>query len=89
MPRYTQRIRLEKHVEIEAKNAAEANSKLMDIVHDAEFASGFDNGDGYHEFTDEPITCPECDGAGVLEPDDAPDVTCPKCNGDGEIPFPG
>lgn len=85
MPTYTQTVRFEKEFCIQAKNAAEANQKLQDLVDQVEFDADV-RSDGWHIFEDDPIDCPKCGGLGVVGEDE---VRCDRCSGDGSIPFPG
>lgn len=32
--------------------------------------------------------CPDCDGAGEIEPEDFPPHKCERCDGEGEVEIP-
>ncbi len=87
MPKYQQTVTYYKRYEIEAKNAAEANEKMDDLVSETEFGDDLQN-DGYEIFEDEPVECPQCKGTGQIGEEDD-EKECPKCKGDGSIPFEG
>lgn len=81
MPSYKQTVKFERVFHILAKDAAEANEKLENAVREIEWDSDVES-QGFYEFEDEPVECPECKGD--CEVDEKP---CVKCNGEGSIPF--
>lgn len=83
MPQYKETVKFYKSFVIEAKDAAEANEKLEELVGDVEFSADVEN-DGYTVFEDEPVECPKCKGSGTVGDDEQ---TCDRCNGDGSVPF--
>jgi len=83
MNTYKQTVKFERHFEIQARSAEEANAKLMELVHDCEFGGDVEH-QGYYDFEDEPVECPECKGACVIGEQEE---TCKRCNGDGVIAF--
>lgn len=87
MQEYRQRLQFTRDIVIKAKDAAEANAKLEEIINDIEFSSSVDC-DGYQEFEDEPVECPECKGNGVTGDVDGEDEQeCKNCKGEGSVPF--
>lgn len=88
MRKYTQKIQFERHFEIEANSAEEANGKLLDMIHESEFHGDVQNC-GYFEFEDDPVCCPKCDGVGLIYSDKEDDegMICATCRGEGTIPF--
>lgn len=85
MPEYSQTVQFEREFRITAKNAKEANDKLGDLIRQAEWDASIEN-QGYYDFEDEPVECPECKGRGEVGEDEK---ECPKCKGECSIPFEG
>ena len=83
MKTYETKVEFVKTYKVRAKNAAEANGKLMDKIGQDEFALGVD-GD-YREVEDEPISCLYCDGE-CMDPFNPGE--CPQCKGEGEFTPP-
>lgn len=84
MPKYQQIVRFEKGFAFEAKNAAEANEKLAEMVRQTEWDGDVRNDEGFREFKDEPINCPQCKGDGCI---DEAGTECPLCKGETTVPF--
>lgn len=83
MPRYSQKLVFEREVSFEARDAAAANERLERIISESEFHGDVRCTDSY-EFEDEPVTCPNCKGLGVVGDDE---ITCGQCKGECCIPF--
>lgn len=79
--KYTQKVQFYREVSIEAKNAAEANEKLQELIQTSEF-HGDVQCDGYETFEDEPIPCPKCKGEYDEEGGE-----CDFCKGELQVPF--
>ncbi len=79
MPKYTQTIRFERELVINAKDAREANEKLEALIHDIEWGSDVRN-EGYYDFEE----CPKCKGNCTIGDDEQ---NCDRCNGEGSVPF--
>lgn len=79
--KYKQSVTFIKSFEIEAKNAAEANEKLLDLVSQTEWDADLRH-DGFRDFEDEDIDCPKCKGNGEIN-----DQKCDLCNGASTVPF--
>lgn len=76
MKTYKQRVKFEKTFEIQARDASQANEKLCALVHEAEWSADVQS-EGFYEFEDEPVECPECKGNGEIDDE----RTCSRCNG--------
>lgn len=81
MRTYKQTVKFERHFEIEAKDAEAANEKLAELVREIEWDADV-NCEGFYDFEDDPVECPECKGECEVD-----DKTCPLCNGNGCVPF--
>src|ERR1035438_2841806 len=83
MPTYKQTVLFVKDVIITARDAADANEQLEELVGDAEFSAGV-SCDSFEIFEDEPVECPKCKGAGTIGDDYQ---NCDECHGEGSVPF--
>jgi hypothetical protein len=81
MPTYKQKVRFEREFVIEAKDASEASQKLEEQIDDVEMDADV-RCEGFYEFEDEPVPCPDCEDGR-----DSEDKICSRCDGDGVIPF--
>lgn len=89
MPTYKQTVQFVRVIKITARDAAEANQMLSDLVSETE-VDGNVECDGWREFEDEPVECPICKGDGEIIHDDSAGgrlLTCSRCNGEGTVPF--
>ena len=84
MPTFSQTLKFERHVEIEAKNAADANAKLEKLIYRSEF-----DGDVeccYQQtFEDEMVEYQACDGNSGTYDEDDHFTPCSKCDGVGSV----
>lgn len=83
MPIYKQTVCFERDFKIQARDAAEANEKLGDLIRQAEWDANLRTLD-YYDFEDEPVQCPKCKGKCTIG-DDQQD--CDRCDGAGSVPF--
>jgi hypothetical protein len=87
MQKYEQTVHFKREINITAKNAAEANRILEELISSSEFHGDVVH-DGYEDFEDEPVECPDCKGCGAIGEGEQ-EKECEKCNGDGSVPFVG
>ena len=82
MPTYKTTVQFVRPITITAKDAAEANQELEDLVSESEMG-GDVRCDSFVVFQDEPVECPKCKGDCVNEEGE----NCAECHGEGSVPF--